>query len=78
MMWKDCIEDSTNIFQAYLRDNDEKFAVPGWYLDKSWNLATASWALQICVASAITLASLLLPSEGGYHLSPDRIEDEEF
>lgn len=61
----------------YLRDNDEKFAVPGWYLDKSWDLCTASWIMQVIVAIAITLAALCLPSEGGYELIPDRIEDDE-
>lgn len=51
--------------------------MPGWYLDKSWDMATASWGLQILAALAITLAALCLPSEGGYELIPDRIDDEE-
>lgn len=63
---------------AYLRDNDEIFAVPGWHLDKSWDMCTASWVLQVVVAAAITLAALCLPSEGGYELIPDRIEDEQY
>lgn len=40
-------------------------------------MCTASWALQLFVAAAITLAALCLPSEGGYELIPDRIQDEE-
>jgi len=63
--------------QAYLAKNDEKFAVPGWYLDQSWDMCTASWTMQIVVAIAITLAALCLPSEGGYELIPDRLDDEE-
>ncbi|KAK5070490.1 hypothetical protein LTR64_000161 [Lithohypha guttulata] len=61
----------------YLRDNDDKFSVPGWYLDKSWEMCTASWTLQVLVAIAITLAALCLPSEGGYELIPDSIRQEE-
>jgi len=61
----------------YLKDNDEKFAVPGWYLDKSWDLCTASWALQLFVATAITVAAQCLPSEGGYELIPDQIQTED-
>ncbi|KAK5942690.1 hypothetical protein PMZ80_005256 [Knufia obscura] len=62
---------------AYLAKNDEKFAVPGWHLDKSWDMCTASWTLQVLVALSITLAAVFLPSEGGYELIPDRIDDEE-
>jgi len=69
--------DTNWYLQAYLAKNDEKFAVPGWHLDKSWDMCTASWTLQIVVAIAITLAALCLPSEGGYELIPDRIDDEE-
>lgn len=51
--------------------------MPGWYLDKSWDMCTASWSLQLLVAAAITLAALCLPSEGGYELIPDQIQDED-
>jgi len=64
--------------QTYLQDNDDKFAVPGWHVDKSWDLCTASWSLQLFVAVAITLAALYLPSEGGYELIPDRtLQDDD-
>jgi hypothetical protein len=56
--------------QAYLFENDDRFFV-GWYLDKSWVLCTISWSLQALCALAITLAALVLPSEGGYELIPD-------
>ena len=69
--------EANNYVQIYLKDNDEKFAVPGWYLDKSWDMCTASWTLQVVVAIAITLAALVLPSEGGYELIPDRVQDDE-
>jgi hypothetical protein len=56
--------------QAYLFENDDRFFV-GWYLDKSWVMCTISWGLQALCALAITLAALVLPSEGGYELIPD-------
>ena len=56
--------------QAYLFENDDRFFV-GWYLDKSWVLCTISWSLQAFCALAITLAALVLPSEGGYELILD-------
>ena len=68
------------MWQIYLKDNDEKFSVPGWHLDKSWDLCTVSWVMQVLVALAITFAALYLPSEGGYELIPDttyRDEDDE-
>lgn len=56
--------------QAYLFENDDRFFV-GWYLDKSWVMCTISWSLQALCALAITLAALVLPSEGGYELILD-------
>lgn len=40
-------------------------------------MTTVSWILQVLCALAITLASVLLPSEGGYELIPDRIDDDD-
>ncbi|EXJ94870.1 hypothetical protein A1O1_03268 [Capronia coronata CBS 617.96] len=56
---------------AYLYDNDERFS-SGWYLDKSWTMCTLSWSFQTLCAIAITLAAVVLPSEGGYEMIPDR------
>jgi hypothetical protein len=56
--------------QAYLFENDDRFFV-GWYLDKSWVMCTISWSLQALCALAITMAALVLPSEGGYELILD-------
>ncbi|KAI1612540.1 hypothetical protein EDD37DRAFT_625156 [Exophiala viscosa] len=55
---------------AYLYENDERF-FSGWFLDKSWTMCTVSWSFQVLCAIAITLAALVLPSEGGYELIPD-------
>lgn len=55
---------------AYLFENDERFFV-GWYLDKSWVMCTVSWSVQAFCAVAITIAAMVLPSEGGYELIPD-------
>ncbi|EXJ88758.1 hypothetical protein A1O3_01822 [Capronia epimyces CBS 606.96] len=55
---------------AYLYENDERFFI-GWYLDKSWTMCTVSWSLEALCAIAITLAAVVLPSEGGYELIPD-------
>jgi len=55
---------------AYLFENEERFFV-GWYLDKSWVMCTISWSFQAICALAITMAALVLPSEGGYELIPD-------
>ncbi|KAL2405005.1 hypothetical protein ABEF95_003592 [Exophiala dermatitidis] len=55
---------------AYLFENDERFFA-GWYLSKSWTMCTVSWSFQTVCAIAITLAAMVLPSEGGYELIPD-------
>ncbi|KAJ9646765.1 hypothetical protein H2204_000457 [Knufia peltigerae] len=55
---------------AYLYENDERF-FSGWFLDKSWTMCTISWSFQAVCAIAITLAAVVLPSEGGYELIPD-------
>ena len=34
-------------------------------------MCTVSWSFQALVAVAITMAALILPSEGGYELIPD-------
>jgi len=56
--------------QAYLFDNDQRF-FPGFQLDTSWILCTTSWSFMIICAVCISVAALVLPSEGGYELIPD-------
>jgi len=55
---------------AYVFENDDRFFA-GWYLDKSWVMCTISWSFQAFCALAITMAALVLPSEGGYELILD-------
>jgi len=54
---------------AYLYDNDDRF-FPGWELDISWTLCTASWSIQILVAATVAASAFLLSPEGGYELIP--------
>ena len=56
--------------QAYLYENDDRF-FPGWKLDTSWFLCTASWTIQVLVAAGVIASALLLPHEGGYELIPN-------
>lgn len=55
---------------AYLLDYDERF-FPGWELGKSWVMGTVSWAVVLCTAGGVSIASYLLPPEGGYELITD-------
>lgn len=59
----------TNMLQAYLFDNDDRFFV-GWKLDKSWILCTVSWSIAVLSAAFISLSAFIFPSEGGYELIP--------
>jgi len=59
--------------QAYLFDHNERF-YEGWYLDASWSLCTASWAILFLTAVGMTASALYLPPEGDYELIPDRLE----
>ncbi|OBT92430.1 hypothetical protein VE01_09284 [Pseudogymnoascus verrucosus] len=54
---------------AYLLDYDERF-FPGWELGQSWVMGTVSWAVVLCTAGGVGVASYLLPLEGGYELIP--------
>ncbi|KFY29748.1 hypothetical protein V493_02255 [Pseudogymnoascus sp. VKM F-4281 (FW-2241)] len=54
---------------AYVLDYDERF-FPGWELGKSWVMGTVSWAVVLCTAGGVGVASYLLPPEGGYELIP--------
>ena len=65
--------------QAWLYNNDDRFddtIFPGWKLDISWILCTASWCVMILLACGISLAPLLLEPEGGYELIPTEEERE--
>ncbi|KYK58378.1 pre-mRNA splicing factor [Drechmeria coniospora] len=58
---------------AYLFENDDQFTIPGWNLDVSWYLGTAS--ASICLLAAVALASsaYLLPPEQGYEFLGDSV-----
>lgn len=55
---------------AYLYDHDDRF-FPGWKLDTSWMLCTASWSISVLLGAGIIAAAMLLPPEEGYELIPD-------
>ncbi|KAF2690126.1 hypothetical protein K458DRAFT_99009 [Lentithecium fluviatile CBS 122367] len=55
---------------AFLFEHHERF-IEGWYLDASWSLVTASWALLVLTSLAIAASALYLPPEGDYELIPD-------
>jgi len=52
---------------AYVYDHDERF-FPGWKLDVSWALCTASWSILALTGIGIGAATYALPDEGGYEL----------
>ncbi|KAF2674186.1 hypothetical protein BT63DRAFT_449177 [Microthyrium microscopicum] len=52
---------------AYVFDHDERF-FPGWKLDVSWALCTASWSVLALTGIGIGAATYALPDEGGYEL----------
>ena len=56
--------------QAYLFDNDERF-FPGWNLDASFGLCTASWCIMMLTAAGLVASAFVLPEEAGYELIPD-------
>ncbi|KAI9172447.1 hypothetical protein HJFPF1_01949 [Paramyrothecium foliicola] len=59
---------------AYLYDHDDQFTIPGWSLDSSWYMSTAS--ATICLLSAVGLAvsAYLLPPEEGYDFLEDPLD----
>ena len=62
--------------QAYVYDYDDRF-FPGWRLDTSWILCTASWSAMILLGAGVSATALLLPSEEGYELIPSKQHSEE-
>lgn len=56
---------------AYLYDNDEQFAIPGWNLDASWYMSTFSASICLISAAGLTLSAYLLPPEEGYEFLDD-------
>ncbi|MCJ1226212.1 hypothetical protein MMC12_002861 [Toensbergia leucococca] len=60
---------------AYLYDNDDRFSPP-WRLDSSWIMCTVSWVVMISLAAGISAAAVTLPSEGGYELIPNEVQEE--
>ncbi|KAH6690581.1 hypothetical protein F5X68DRAFT_259992 [Plectosphaerella plurivora] len=56
---------------AYLFDNDEQFIVPGWNLDTSWGLCTASAVISVVCAAGLALSAFVLPPEDDYECLED-------
>lgn len=56
---------------AYLRDHDDRFLVPGWRLDVSWALCTASASVSALCAGGLALSAMVLPPEDGYEFLRD-------
>ncbi|KAL2206101.1 hypothetical protein CC79DRAFT_846003 [Sarocladium strictum] len=56
---------------AYLFDNDDQFAIPGWSLDASWYMSTFSAAICLIAAGGLTLSAYLLPPDDGYDFLED-------
>jgi len=54
---------------AYVYDNDDRF-FPGWRLDASFGMCTASWCIMMLTASGLIASAFLLPEEAGYELIP--------
>lgn len=55
---------------SWIYDYDDRF-FPGWELDHSYALCTASWVLSVATAGGIWVVSNMLPMEGDYELIPD-------
>jgi len=60
-----------HVSQAYLYDNDEQFAIPGWTLDASWYMSTFSATICLISAGGIALSAYLLPPDDGYDFLDD-------
>ncbi|OAQ70690.1 pre-mRNA splicing factor [Pochonia chlamydosporia 170] len=59
---------------AYLYDNDDQFTIPGWNLDVSWYISTASAAISLLAAAGLAVSAYLLPPEDGYDFLEDSID----
>ncbi|EAQ90722.1 hypothetical protein CHGG_02657 [Chaetomium globosum CBS 148.51] len=53
-------------FWAYLFDHDDLFLVPGYRLDSSWYLCTASASAALLAGVGLAISALVLPPEDGY------------
>lgn len=60
-----------NGIQAYLFDHDDLFLVPGYRLDSSWYLCTASAGVALLAGVGLAISGLVLPQEDGYQLLSD-------
>lgn len=63
-----------NRVQAYLFDNDDQFTIPGWNLDVSFYLSTASAAISLILAAGIAISAYVLPPEEGYDFLEDPLD----
>lgn len=60
---------------SYLFEDDDRFSIPGWRLDKGWALCTSSWVIQLLVGAGVIAATALMAEEGGYELISDALGD---
>ena len=51
---------------GYVFDHDNVFHVPGYALDASWYLCTASASVAVLGALGLVISAFVLPPEGGY------------
>ncbi|RYP77461.1 hypothetical protein DL769_003415 [Monosporascus sp. CRB-8-3] len=56
---------------AYLFNNDEQFALPGWRLSSSWILCTVSAAVSVLIALGLWATAQFLPPEDDYEYLDD-------
>ncbi|KAK2070027.1 hypothetical protein P8C59_004562 [Phyllachora maydis] len=56
---------------AYVFENDGQFTVPGWRLDSSWYLCTASGVVAAVCGLGLAVSAYTLPPEDGYEFLRD-------
>jgi hypothetical protein len=52
--------------QAYLLNNDQQFALPGWNFGWSWILCTISGSVSVVLAVALAASAWIYPPEDDY------------
>ncbi|KAI0393346.1 hypothetical protein F5Y17DRAFT_459018 [Xylariaceae sp. FL0594] len=59
---------------AWLFDHDSQFIVPGWSLDYSFYLCTASAAVSVVLAAVLAASAYVLPPEDDYEYLEDPVD----
>ncbi|GAP85841.1 putative lysine-sensitive aspartokinase 3 protein [Rosellinia necatrix] len=59
---------------AWLFEHDSQFVVPGWSLDYSFYLCTASGSVSVLLAAALAASAYLLPPEDDYESLEDPLD----